>query len=285
MNIKEKLLVLRDSDGIPVINEEGQPIYYLPTNAKVTWFRSEFPKGRISVERQPVFNPLTVCYKVEVYFDHADDHPGIAWEHQLTAPATEYFDSTAARCETIALGKALSNLGFGCDLEAEMNMPIEGDNFIPQDPNPTPKPEPETSPEPEKPRRGRKKKAPAEPEAEEQVPGQTDMDGILAMLNAAEEASMAAVTAEPEPEPAPEPEPEPEPKVDEAAEALEKAYATVLKTTDQARTETMVLEGMTLREILASKQPGFEKILLRPNVAVQLDNETVEALKIISNNR
>lgn len=111
----------------PLYMKDGSPLRYMTTEGKKLWFRLVYPNGTITSERMPMDNPTCIRYKVSVYKDLNDIMPISVWDHQLTSDA-QNFDKNASKCETIALGKALSNAGFGCEIEATLHLGTEGEN-------------------------------------------------------------------------------------------------------------------------------------------------------------
>lgn len=293
--------VLKDFEGNPVM-KDGKPVMFLPTSKKVRWFRDENPKGRFVSERIPQPNPYCIVYKVDIYFDVNDANPGISWEYQLTAWDDASYDKCAVKCQTIALGKALSLLGYGCQIE-------DGADEL-------------SAPEaPEAPKKKARKKAEKKVEkTEEEIKEKEEaMEEIYAFLDEtskpAEEpatASEPAPSSEPSPasEPAAEPvteadpswgdsmplpeesEPMPdeteeepsEPEEDEMSLKEENALNTVLIASEDAKSSIMMLDGMSLREILKDR-PTMYNILIRPAVAKQINPEMVEAAKVIASLR
>lgn len=115
-----------DRDGqIVLSNSTGKPLQYLSTDGKLVWFRKKYPTGRISVRRESEENPRCIRYSAEVYLDRNDNFPVSRWEHQETIYDDEAIDRTVSRVQTIALGKALSKAGFGCEIEATLNLTTE----------------------------------------------------------------------------------------------------------------------------------------------------------------
>lgn len=117
-----------DRNGqIVVSNTTGKPLQYLSTDGKLLWFRKKYPSGRVSVKRESEENPRCIRYSAEIYLDRNDNFPVSRWEHQETIYDDEAIDRTVSRVQTIALGKALSKAGFGCEIEATLNLTTEGE--------------------------------------------------------------------------------------------------------------------------------------------------------------
>lgn len=109
--------------AVTVKNQEGEDVFvpYLPVKVSEIWFRHEYPKGRISTEMQGMNNE-SATFKACIYLDISDIAPVVE------ATATRYkedgkFFVTSA--ETAAVGKALSRLGFGTPLDAQLNEGME----------------------------------------------------------------------------------------------------------------------------------------------------------------
>ncbi len=105
--------------AVTVKNSEGEDVFapYLPVKVSEIWFRKEYPKGRISTEMMGLSGD-SATFKASIYLDLADPLPVVE------GTATRYLDDgkyfvTAA--ETAAVGKALSRLGFGTPLDAQLS--------------------------------------------------------------------------------------------------------------------------------------------------------------------
>lgn len=127
-NPEEFIEDAKDRNGDVVIKEATKkPLRYLSTDGKILWFRLANPEGRFVLERIPEENPRCVHYSAEVYLERNDELPIAKWEHQETIYDDEMVDKTVSRVQTIALGKALSKAGFGCEIEAKLNLETEGE--------------------------------------------------------------------------------------------------------------------------------------------------------------
>ena len=125
-NPEEFIEDAKDRNGDVVIKEATKkPLRYLSTDGKILWFRLANPEGRFVLERIPEENPRCVHYSAEVYLVRNDELPIAKWEHQETIYDDEMVDKTVSRVQTIALGKALSKAGFGCEIEAKLNLETE----------------------------------------------------------------------------------------------------------------------------------------------------------------
>ena len=125
-NPEEFIEDAKDSNGDVVIKEATKkPLRYLSTDGKILWFRLANPEGRFVLERIPEENPRCVHYTAEVDLERNDELPVAKWEHEGPIYDDEMVDKTVSRVQTIALGKALSKAGFGCEIEAKLNLETE----------------------------------------------------------------------------------------------------------------------------------------------------------------
>ena len=188
------------------------------------------------------------------------------------------FTSSIQAAETVALGKALSRAGFGCEIE--MMLDIDPDEPAPKEDKTEPKKRAKSSKKTEK--AEVKDEAPAKEE-----PQQISDDEIADLMEAA---CKDAEVEEPKTEEKAEEEPKESP-VDEASDVSEEAkeepskeateeLATPIKASKNAGVKIANLEGKTLGEAIAD-YAGFEETLLRPNMAKQVTPEVVEAAKVI----
>lgn len=258
-----------DCYGEPVIGSNGEQKKYLPTAAKIFWFRLLYPNGRFRITRIENGNPYVAIFNAEVFADKDDEHPISTWEYGVVASKDDAgsFTSSIQAAETVALGKALSRAGFGCEIE--MMLDIDPDEPAPKEDKPEPKKRAKSSKKAEK--TEVKDEAPAKEE-----PQQISDDEIADLMEA------ACKDAEVE-EPKAEEESKEEP-VEEATEesgmTLEEALATPIKASKNAGVKIASLEGKTLGEAI-TEYAGFEETLLRPNMAKQVTPEVVEAAKVI----
>lgn len=109
-----------DCYGDPVIGANGEQKKYLPTAAKIFWFRLFYPNGRFRITRIENGNPYVAIFNAEVFADKDDEHPISTWEYGVVASKDDAgsFTSSIQAAETVALGKALSRAGFGCEIGA-----------------------------------------------------------------------------------------------------------------------------------------------------------------------
>ena len=273
-----------DCYGDPVIGANGEQKKYLPTAAKIFWFRLLYPNGRFRITRIENGNPYVAIFNAEVFADKEDEHPISTWEYGVVASKDDAgsFTSSNQAAETVALGKALSRAGFGCEIE--MLLDIDPDEPAPKEDKPEPKKRAKSSKKAEKVEV--KDEAPAKEE-----PQQISDDEIADLMEAA---CKDAEVEEPKVEEKAEEEPKVEtvdetPKADEEAMeesaeesgmTLEEALATPIKASKNAGVKIANLEGKTLGEAIAD-YAGFEETLLRPNMAKQVTPEVVEAAKVI----
>lgn len=273
-----------DCYGDPVIGANGEQKKYLPTAAKIFWFRLLYPNGRFRITRIENGNPYVAIFNAEVFADKDDEHPISTWEYGVVASKDDAgsFTSSIQAAETVALGKALSRAGFGCEIE--MMLDIDPDEPAPKEDKTEPKKRAKSSKKTEK--AEVKDEAPAKEE-----PQQISDDEIADLMEAA---CKDAEVEEPKTEEKAEEEPKESP-VDETPKAaeeakqesaeesgmtLEEALATPIKASKNAGVKITNLEGKTLGEAIAD-YAGFEETLLRPNIAKQVTPEVVEAAKVI----
>ena len=120
-----------DSEGNPIVLSNGENLRYISTDAKKLWFLMKCPQGRIHVQRMEEKNPATVRYSASVFTDAKDESPKATWEYQLTCSG-EDFDQMASKVQTVALGKALSLAGFGCEIELALKQSVEIEKKTPE---------------------------------------------------------------------------------------------------------------------------------------------------------
>lgn len=272
-----------DCYGEPVIGANGEQKKYLPTAAKIFWFRLLYPNGRFRITRIENGNPYVAIFNAEVFADKDDEHPISTWEYGVVASKDDAgsFTSSIQAAETVALGKALSRAGFGCEVEMMLDIDLD---------EPTAK---EDKAEPKK--RAKSSKKAEKVEAKDEVPAKEDAqqisdDEIADLMEAAcKDAEVEEPKAEEESkensvdETSDVSEAKEEP-VEEATEesgmTLEEALATPIKASKNAGVKIANLEGKTLGEAI-TEYAGFEETLLRPNMAKQVTPEVVEAAKVI----
>lgn len=273
-----------DCYGDPVIGANGEQKKYLPTAAKIFWFRLLYPNGRFRITRIENGNPYVAIFNAEVFADKNDEHPISTWEYGVVASKDDAgsFTSSIQAAETVALGKALSRAGFGCEIE--MLLDIDPDEPAPKEDKPEPKKRTKSSKKAES--IEVKDKAPVKEE-----PQQISDDEIADLMEAAcKDAEVEEPKTEEKAEEGPKEIPVDEtPKADEEAKeesaeesgmTLEEALATPIKASKSAGVKIANLEGKTLGEAIAD-YAGFEETLLRPNMAKQVTPEVVEAAKVI----
>lgn len=105
--------------AVTVKNQDGEDVFvpYLPVKVSEIWFRKEYPKGRISTEMQGM-NTESATFKACIYLDLSDVVPVVEATATRYKEDGKYFVTSA---ETAAVGKALSRLGFGTPLDAQLN--------------------------------------------------------------------------------------------------------------------------------------------------------------------
>ena len=272
-----------DCYGDPVIGANGEQKKYLPTAAKIFWFRLLYPNGRFRITRIENGNPYVAIFNAEVFADKDDEHPISTWEYGVVASKDDAgsFTSSIQAAETVALGKALSRAGFGCEIE--MLLDIDPDEPAPKEDKAEPKKRAKSS---KKEKVEVKDKAPAKEEAQ-----QISDDEIADLMEAAcKDAEVEEPKVEEEPKEIPvvetsdaseEAKEKPaEETTEESGMTLEEALATPIKASKNAGVKIANLEGKTLGEAIED-YAGFEETLLRPNMAKQVTPEVVEAAKVI----
>ena len=269
-----------DCYGDPVIGANGEQKKYLPTAAKIFWFRLLYPNGRFRITRIENGNPYVAIFNAEVFADKNDEHPISTWEYGVVASKDNAgsFTSSIQAAETVALGKALSRAGFGCEIE--MLLDIDPDEPAPKEDKPELKKRAKSSKKAEKVEV--KDEAPAKEE-----PQQISDDEIADLMEAAcKDAEVEEPKVKEEPKEAPVDETSDvseeakEEPTEESGMTLEEALATPIKASKNAGVKIANLEGKSLGEAIAD-YAGFEETLLRPNMAKQVTPEVVEAAKVI----
>ena len=277
-----------DCYGDPVIGANGEQKKYLPTAAKIFWFRLLYPNGRFRITRIENGNPYVAIFNAEVFADKNDEHPISTWEYGVVASKDDAgsFTSSIQAAETVALGKALSRAGFGCEIE--MLLDIDPDEPAPKEDKTEPK------------KRAKSSKKTEKVEVKDEAPAKEDAQQISddEIADLMEAACKDAEVEDPKTEEKVEEEPKEIPadeasdvneeaKEDPSKEAteesgmtLEEALATPIKASKNAGVKIANLEGKTLGEAIAD-YAGFEETLLRPNMAKQVTLEVVEAAKVI----
>ena len=147
----------KDRHGNDIVKSDGKPLQYLTTAAKVYWFRLVHPNGILKTT--PVKTPeqeygALVSFKASVFF--APGELAAEWTHQESVWDLADLDNAVSKVQTIAMGKALSKAGFGCEIELELGAISEGETQE----DPVSEPVPESVNEPPKKKRGRPKKEP-----------------------------------------------------------------------------------------------------------------------------
>lgn len=273
-----------DCYGDPVIGPNGEQKKYLPTAAKIFWFRLLYPSGRFRITRIENGNPYVAIFNAEVFADKNDEHPISTWEYGVVASKDDAgsFTSSIQAAETVALGKALSRAGFGCEIE--MLLDIDPDEPAPKEDRLEPK------------KRAKSSKKVDKVEVKDEAPAKEEPQRIsdneiadlmeMACEDAKVEEPKTKEKAEEEPKESPvdeTPEANEESKdesTEESGMTLEEALATPIKASKNAGVKIANLEGKTLGEAIAD-YAGFEETLLRPNMAKQVTPEVVEAAKVI----
>ena len=262
----------KNSRGETITDKNGKSLKYLSTAAKVTWFRMVHPAGRICVKSIPGIEDdfgTPIRYKVTVY-----DGNGAKlseWHHQETVFDLQDIDQTISKVQTIALGKALSKAGFGCEIELKLGLESV-ENEVPSETAPV-NAKPATAAEPEKPKskRGRKKKVQEEPVTEEKKATITDENQI----NLISDIDQLLAEADQKSESASIPEVDP----------LKKALETVVVCNENANVTIKSLEGKTIEEVLSTRATFCDFVKSKENIRSMLSKETVDAAIYVADNQ
>lgn len=114
---------------VPAYNEQGEPYYkngtdeplmYIPTDVKIYWFRMVYPNGAIRTEVLKSESDEVISYfrvKASIYFD-VNEPPAAEWIHQESVWDIANYTAKISKAQTMAIGKALSKAGFGCEIGA-----------------------------------------------------------------------------------------------------------------------------------------------------------------------
>lgn len=236
--------------GDTILKKDGTPLKYLSSAAKILWFRKKYPTGVILTKAlntpEQDFGTI-VKYEASVYLNASDALPVASWQHQETCWDIAEMDNIVSKVQTIAIGKALSKAGFGCEIELALGAVSEGET--PEEP------EKEATPEPPKKKRGRPKKAVEKTEEDLDVDSEIDE-----LLKASEELSAT----------------EPEEK-ESADEKLNRMLSVKLAFKKNTKVAYQQYEGLTLEQVRARHPMFCSLVKTRPNVRECLTDECVEA--------
>jgi hypothetical protein len=97
---------------------DGEKMFFLPARMQETWFRLKNPSGRISLEQIDAPHDC-VKFRARVYEDKKDGEneyiaEALAEKAVIKDAAFPPFES----CQTIAIARALTIAGFGCEIKA-----------------------------------------------------------------------------------------------------------------------------------------------------------------------
>lgn len=121
-NPEDWLETAKDSQGLNILSEDGTPLRYLSTDAKVLWFRMVHPEGALYAKQIASPSPSIIRFRADVFTEKGDEKPISSFEYQKSwRQDCGDYDAFVSKVQTVALGKALSRAGFGCEIEARCN--------------------------------------------------------------------------------------------------------------------------------------------------------------------
>ena len=114
------------SDSMNLIT--GTQKRYLPYAAQLSWFREEYPTGRIEIEVMAVKEReyAQVCARIYTDMKAGErEYLSAAVEERWYGQSEDTYSSPLSRAETAAVSRALSMAGFGCQfaIEADRQLP------------------------------------------------------------------------------------------------------------------------------------------------------------------
>jgi hypothetical protein len=114
------------SDSMNLIT--GTQKRYLPYAAQLSWFREEYPTGRIEIEVMSVKEReyAQVCCRIYTDMKAGErEYLSAAVEERWYGQSEDTYSSPLSRAETAAVSRALSMAGFGCQfaIEADRQLP------------------------------------------------------------------------------------------------------------------------------------------------------------------
>lgn len=260
-----KIGVAVDKDGKEIVKSDGKPLKYMSTAAKIEWFRRVYPRGCFTTRAINVGNVddgIIVRFQAEVYFDVNDTRPVSTWQHQEIVYDHSDWNKAVSKVQTVALGKALSRAGFGCEIEnmLDLNSDEETLEF---------EAEPETKPK----KKGRPKKV--QKELSKESSDNTELTEIEALIDSIETTIAEEKSEEESVE---------EPKKDsETDKELEVAYNTIIKCLDGAAPAIARFDGMTIKETLSFRPNICQSICSNEKVKMTVSEEVRAAADYIVN--
>ena len=122
------------SDSMNLIT--GTQKRYLPYAAQLSWFREEYPAGRIEVEVMLVKEReyAQVCARIYTDMKAGErEYLSAAVEERWIGQGEDNYSSPLSRAETAAVSRALSMAGYGCQfaIEADRQLPPAGTTNVP----------------------------------------------------------------------------------------------------------------------------------------------------------
>ena len=173
-------------------SEDGKDELYLDVKWRIFWFRKKYPNGKIDVELLQVdADKGFAVVQAKIYTDKSD-MPELYLAKSISQRfrnASEYGDRFLEFAETAAIGRALSDAGFGTQFCTSEGLPDENDNAE----MPVKKAEPT-----EKPKRTSKTKVEKQPKEEIQsvIEEKPDIKNQLEEENLSEAEGQTSIEAE-----------------------------------------------------------------------------------------
>lgn len=261
----------KDRHGNEIVKPDGKPLQYMTTAAKVLWFRKVYPKGMLTTEQfetpEKEFGQV-VSFRASVLADN--DTLLAEWTHQETVWDIAEMDKVVAKVQTIALGKALSKAGFGCEIELLLGAMSEGE--LPEVPE-------EVIEEAPKKKRGRppKKEEKSEEKSDEAL--HDEVENLIAQV----ESSIAEESAEAPVETT-------APASDDDVDArIEKALEMPLTLTEDPNVKVLIniktMAGEKLGDILACHKDFGKMLKKNDKYRKMLSKECADALVFIEEHK
>lgn len=254
--------VAKDRRGEDIVKSDGTPLKYLSTAAKTLWFRKVYPHGLLKtefVETPRIEYGEVIRYRASV---QVKDCVLAEIEHQEIVWDIAEMDTTVSKVQTIAIGKALSKAGFGCEIELELGIRSEGETETSETT--------EGQSEPPKKKRGRPKKEETVEDKEENL--EAEVENLMSEI----EKSVTDETKKSEETPD---------NDTDVSGKIDEFLKMELVTTEKAPINIKKMEGLTLGEILADHKDFGSLVKTRPNIKNALSEECAEALIYIEDNK
>ena len=104
--------------GEEILSLIGEKLFFLPARMQETWFRLKYPDGKITLEQiESPHDKVKFCARIyQDKKDNTDEYVAEAY-----AEKTVYADAAFPpfeSCQTIAVARALTIAGFGCEIKA-----------------------------------------------------------------------------------------------------------------------------------------------------------------------